>query len=652
MRLRLLPPTFVAVLAVLTTLLVAPASATAASKAAANPFPDGITRLSGASRYETAVAVSKRYSAGVPAVFIATGADFPDALSAASAAALVGGPLLLTQPTVLPDAVRAELLRLKPARIYIAGGTGVVSAGVERALRGIAPTKRFAGRERYATAQAIVDSTFSTADHAIIATGRTFPDALAATGAAGARRAPVLLVDGRATRVGAATLATLDRLGVSSVSIAGGSSVVSSGILSQLAAAGYDVTRYGGGDRYETAALLNRAYFPASSSATGFLATGADFPDALAAAALAGRLAAPLDLTSRTCVPPVVSDGIISVAASSRVVLGGTAVVSRAASENVRCVYPITTEPLADWAVSSWTFDAEAATPYSDRPPVDVHSTTIKLDSTGLLIYKRRDTGARADHPVAYSQYGISALLEYDRTGKTIWLDRAVRHGKQLIAMRTERSGAWWYPYRFPWTYQQRTLSAPWYSAMAQGQALSLFVRLAEETGAAQWETAADRTWATFTQRYAKGAPWSSLVIDDHLYFEEYAGNQLPLTVLNGQIFAMFGLYDYWRHRGGDAKVASFLDGGATTVLERMMPAVRVPGGVSYYCVQAVYCQTSRWQNEKYHVIHSWQLDTLTRLTGDDRFSQWATRLRKDWAPTDAAATFEQAQGDWMMPAN
>ncbi|WP_084620717.1 cell wall-binding repeat-containing protein [Agromyces italicus] len=630
----------------------APTSVMAAAAAPATAdFPDGVTRLSGVDRYATAVAVAERYSPGVPAVFVATGADFPDALAAASGAAAAGGPLLLTTPTRLPDTVRLELQRLKPARIYIAGGTAVVSTGVETALRRIAPTKRLAGAERYSTAQAIVDASFTSADHAVIATGRTFPDALAATGAAGSRRAPVLLVDGRSPRVGAPTVATLRRLGVRSVTITGGASVVSSGIQSQLTSAGYAVTRYGGTDRYETAALINRAYFRPGSSATSFLATGADFPDALAAAALAGRLGAPLDLTWRSCVPPAVNDGILSVGATRRAVLGGTAVVSRAAAENVRCVIPTTSEPLADWAVSSWDFDADAPAPYSDRPPVDVRSDSITLDSTGLLVYLRIDNRKRADHPVAYAQYGISAMLEYERTGDQIWLDRAIRHGRQLIAIRVERGEAWWYPYRFPWTYYERTLSSPWYSAMAQGQALSLFVRLAEATGETRWETAADKTWTSFTQRYSSTAPWSSLVIDDHLYFEEYAGDQVPLTVLNGQIFAMFGLYDYWRHRGGDPKVGAYLDGGATTVLARMMPAVRVPGGVSYYCVQAAYCQNSRWQHKTYHVIHSWQLDTLSRLTGDDRFSTWAARLRDDWAPADAAQSFERAQDEWMLPA-
>ncbi|KQX07700.1 hypothetical protein ASC59_08190 [Leifsonia sp. Root1293] len=289
-------------------------------------------------------------------------------------------------------------------------------------------------------------------------------------------------------------------------------------------------------------------------------------------------------------------------------------------------------EPLNTWALTSWTLSADAPVPYSDRPPVDVADASNKIDETGLRIYLRRDTGERADHPVAYAQYGISALMEYERTGDKEWLARAVRHGERLVQMHTVRDDAWWYPYSFPWTYYERTISAPWYSGMAQGQALSLFVRLAEDTGDERWDTAADHTWSSFAQGSAGDEPSFSLVVDDHLYFEEYAGNQPPLLVLNGQIFALFGLYDCWRHTG-NAEAARYFTGGATTVLERMMPAVRVEGGVSYYCVQAPYCQSELWQNQTYHVIHSWQLDTLARLTGDAAFTTWADRLRDDWQP-------------------
>lgn len=628
----------------------APASADEAGvQAASTASTASITRLSGASRYETAVAVSKQYPEGVPAAFVTTGADFPDALSSAAAAARLGGPLLLTPAGSLPSAVTTELKRLKPARIYVIGGAAVVSEKVRLALTGIAPTERLSGVDRYSTGLKVVARVFTAADHAIIATGRMFPDALAASGAAGARKAPVVLVDGAKTSVSPATVAALAKLKVKTISIAGANGAVSAGIQNQLTNAGYTVTRYGGASRYETAASLNRAYFAPGSAQTSFLATGLDFPDALAGAALAGRLSVPLNVTPPTCVYPAVNDAITALGAPARVVLGGNAVVSAAAADNARCVFASKTQPLKDWAVSNLTLNADIEAPYLDRPPVSVYDSAVKLDSTGLRIYLRLDNNVREDHPVAYAQYGISALIEYNRTGDKVWLDRAKRHAERLTEIAVPRDGAWWYPYKFPWTYYKRHLPAPWWSAMAQGQALSLFTRLAEQDPdvktRATWKNAADKSWASFKQPYSANLPWSSLVIDKHLYFEEYASNQPPLLVLNGHAFAMFGLYDYWKFTGTatngyaptvTAEVAKYFDGGATAVLDRMMPLTRNENDVSYYCVQSDYCQSPLWQNKNYHAIHSWQLDTLAKITGEAEFTEWADLLRADWQPPSA----------------
>ncbi|MBD8023312.1 cell wall-binding repeat-containing protein [Microbacterium gallinarum] len=303
-----------------------------------DPFAEGETRLAGADRYATALSVASRYQPGVPAVFVATGLNFPDALSAAAAAALVGGPLLLTPSATLPAAVKAEIQRLNPTDIYVVGGTGAVSAGVLNSLSTIAPTTRLGDADRYLTGLKIVGATFDAADTAFIATGRGFPDALAATGAAGALKAPVILVDGTKSSVPSSTLAELARLGVQNVALVGSSSAVSSGIQSQLASAGYSVARYGGADRYATAAAINDSFFGYGSTDTLFLATGGNFPDALAGAAMAGRLAAPLYITSPGCVPTSVRESISQLGATKNVILGSASVVSSAAASNTGCL--------------------------------------------------------------------------------------------------------------------------------------------------------------------------------------------------------------------------------------------------------------------------------------------------------------------------
>ena len=91
---------------------------------------DGAFRIAGANRYATAAAVSQGFLPGVPNVFIATGLSFPDALAGVPASGVLGGPLLLTATTSLPNETKLELQRLNPARVVILGGTGVVSNSV------------------------------------------------------------------------------------------------------------------------------------------------------------------------------------------------------------------------------------------------------------------------------------------------------------------------------------------------------------------------------------------------------------------------------------------------------------------------------------------------------------------------------------------
>ena len=100
-----------------------------------------VSRLAGADRYATSVAISQAaYGAGgSDAAFVATGTNFPDGLSGGPVAALVPGPLLLVSPTQLPGSVAAELQRLAPDTVYVIGGTGAVSNGVVNAMDAVLP---------------------------------------------------------------------------------------------------------------------------------------------------------------------------------------------------------------------------------------------------------------------------------------------------------------------------------------------------------------------------------------------------------------------------------------------------------------------------------------------------------------------------------
>ncbi len=291
-----------------------------------------VTRFSGTDRYGTAAAISSgSFSPGAPVVFVATGAGFPDALAGAAVAGRIGAPVLLVTATTLPAATRTELARLKPDRIVILGGTGVVSNAVATALQPFAPggVFRIAGANRYETAADIAFTYFIPGvDTAFIATGSNFPDALAGAAVAGKVGGPILLVSPSA--IPSATAGALSYLQPNRIVILGGTGAVSAGVATALKAyTSGSVTRISGANRYATAAAISHAYFAPGVPAV-FVATGTNFPDALAGAAVAGHLRVPVILVTPTAIPAPADAELGRLNPGRVVILGGTGAVSAA----------------------------------------------------------------------------------------------------------------------------------------------------------------------------------------------------------------------------------------------------------------------------------------------------------------------------------
>ncbi|GLK17930.1 cell wall-binding repeat-containing protein [Herbiconiux flava] len=288
------------------------------------------SRIAGDDRYAVSVATSlARFpdaTAGAPVVYVASGQSFPDALAAGPAAAEQGGSLLLTTGADLPPVVAAEITRLHPASIVVVGGEASVSASVQKALARLAPTTRIGGADRYETSRLLLASAFPDgADRVFVVTGRGYADALPAGAAAASLGAPVLLVDGGASSADTATRAALASGGTSTATVVGGVNAVSAGVAATLGAK-ISVERISGADRFASAVALNRSVH--SSADTVYIATGMNFPDGLTGGALAGSLGAPLYLSQSGCLSSEVIDDILSLHATSAVLLGGPAAIS------------------------------------------------------------------------------------------------------------------------------------------------------------------------------------------------------------------------------------------------------------------------------------------------------------------------------------
>lgn len=279
-------------------------------------------RLSGSDRIGTAIASSNdQYfaSQSAHAVVLTRSDDFPDALAGTPLAAKVGGPLLLTSPSGLDAAVKAEIVRVAPigSTVYILGGPRAVSSDVDDGVSalGDVPTRVY-GADRYATAVAIAHE-LGDPSTVFEATGLNFPDALAAGPAAVKTGGAILLTAG--PKQSTATAGYLAAHPAGPRYALGGAA----------AAADPSAQAFIGTDRYDTAAQVADQFFP--RAATIGVATGVAFPDALAAGYNLGAKQAPLLLvpSAGALPPPVVTEMLFDFATvRDAMVFGGTTAVS------------------------------------------------------------------------------------------------------------------------------------------------------------------------------------------------------------------------------------------------------------------------------------------------------------------------------------
>jgi len=308
-----------------------------------------VSREQGADRYATAAQISHdTFSPGVPVAIIATGDNFPDALAGAAAAGKLGAPILLVQQNSIPASTASELTRLNPGRILILGGLSAVSGGVETTLDQYTAgtVTRDGGVDRYDTAATISHDAFNAnVPVAYVATGQNYPDALTAGPAAFKEGpGPVLLV--MQNSIPSSTATELTRLHAQKVVIIGGTSAVSDNVKNDLDPYSTDpVVRRSGADRYATAVAVSNPLFPAFADGSGtvYLATGANYPDALAGGAAAAKKGSPVLLVQQNCVPQNVKDEITRLNPKDVIILGGTSAVGTAVESLTVCTAGQTT---------------------------------------------------------------------------------------------------------------------------------------------------------------------------------------------------------------------------------------------------------------------------------------------------------------------
>ena len=284
-------------------------------------------RIGGQNRYETAFAIAdaileqlaeEKFSA----VVLASGKNFPDALTGSKLAASVSAPILLvneSEQTALCAYLQKNLV--PGGKVYILGGSVAVPQGLEEKLADYCVV-RLAGPTRYETNLAVLQETGVSGGEILVCTGRDFADSLSAS----ATNKPILLVDGEAGSLTTKQLAYLASLKDPVFCLIGGKNVLPATVEAQLAQYGA-VKRIDGATRYETSVLVAQAFFPNPQQVT--FACGSSFPDGLCGGPFALAVGGPVilaDIGREKNAQAYVQ----ACAVACGVVLGGTARISDA----------------------------------------------------------------------------------------------------------------------------------------------------------------------------------------------------------------------------------------------------------------------------------------------------------------------------------
>lgn len=254
------------------------------------------------------------------------------------------------------------------------------------------------------------------------------------------------------------------------------------------------------------------------------------------------------------------------------------------------------------------------------------------VDDEGVRMFQLDDDPTVWNHPIAQLQYALRAIESHRLTGEVHYLDVARANAQRVADRAFEIDGAWYFPYDFTFDLHRNergVLAPPWASGMASGQALSTFVRLHELTGDRRWRDYADRAFDAFLQAPDGRGFFSSWVDQDGLlWLEEYSRypESTSERVLNGHMWSMFGLWDYWMmHDRRHADAEELWRGALYTVEQTAMSSFRRVGEVSRY---------SLWQEMPaytYHQHHQRQFLLLWQMTLDPAWVERAFVYRADY---------------------
>ncbi len=236
-----------------------------------------------------------------------------------------------------------------------------------------------------------------------------------------------------------------------------------------------------------------------------------------------------------------------------------------------------------------------------------VYEVEAPVDDKGVTLLYRSELDGLSYHPVYIAQYGLTNFGNYLETGDKKYLEVARKQADFFVDSIDPKTGLWYYDFDFAVGGTNEVLKAPWASAMAQGQAISLLARMYDATDEEKYFHTSKLAMKSFFINVTEGGVMRYMF--GHRFLEEYP-TILPNYTLNGFLFAVIGVYDLW-YITGDNEAKALYEELINTV-EFCLPFYD-SNGITFY-------HLGHWNSgenlkphysEGYHLVHIEQLRVL-----------------------------------------
>jgi heparosan-N-sulfate-glucuronate 5-epimerase len=273
---------------------------------------------------------------------------------------------------------------------------------------------------------------------------------------------------------------------------------------------------------------------------------------------------------------------------------------------------------------------------WHDSPEINAQSSRYKLgqyympflekadypgpyDRDGIPLLDYQGRLGRQYNPIAIAQYGLGNFNAYRRSSEGERRNKFLAVADWLVTnLEPNRAGLHVWNHHFDWEYRD-WLRAPWQSALAQSQGISVLVRAYEETGKAMYLECARMAFQPLQEEIRDGGV---VHMDEHgdTWLEEYIVSP-PTHILNGFMWAMWGVYDYFLATGDT--VARLIFEASVRTLQNNLACYDV-GFWSLYEQSGIWLQTVA--SPFYHQLHIAQLRVMHSLTEETFFLYYADR--------------------------